>query len=82
VLKRDQKSAVLSSDHHRIHLLIRRSTSPFTANVKEDGSLGILASIELVVDPVSLLVGATVLFIEMINAILKPLSIIVLHRDT
>jgi len=43
VLERDKESAMLSSDHHGIHLLVGGRASPLAADIKEYRALSIFA---------------------------------------
>jgi hypothetical protein len=80
MFKRVEKGGVLRTDHHWVHLLVRGRASPLTADVEEDGALGFAARVKLVVVPVTLLVGAIVFFVEVIEQVVNSVRGIVLHR--
>ena len=79
MLKGVQHGTVFGANHHREHLLIRRSASPFSANVQKDGTL-VFAVKELVVVPVSLLVEAFIALVEMVDLVIECVGREVSHR--
>ena len=72
---------MVSTDHHREHLVIRRRARPFTTNVKENWALFFLSTIVLVVEPVSLFVGALVVLVKVVNLIVKFVRGVIGHAD-
>ena len=72
---------MVSTDHHREHLVIGWRARPFTTDIKENWALLLLPTIVLVVEPVPLLVGTLVVLVEVIDLIVKFVRRVIIHAD-
>ena len=68
---------MIGTNKHREHFIVWRSARPFTTDIKEDWAIFFVK--EVIVVPVPLLISSVVFVIEMIDLILKIVSIILIH---
>jgi len=77
----DEESVVFSTDLEREHGSVRRSASPFSTDVEENGA-GVSLVPELIIHPVSLLIGlVSVLASEVIDLVREGELVKVIHAD-
>ena len=69
---------MLGADHHWVHSFVGGCAGPLTTEVEKDGSLVLLAEV-LVIVPVSLLVGALVALVRVIENLTEGFGGIVRH---
>ena len=80
MLKGEEDSTVLGTDHHRVHRIIRWRACPLTTDVKKGGAV-VLRVVVVVIVPVPLLVSALILRIVVIKGLAKGVRGEVIHCD-
>ena len=78
MLQRVKDGAMLSTDHHGEHMVVRGSASPLAADVQENWCVSFIND-ELIVEPVSLLVGALVWLIEVVDLVIEVVCRVLVH---